>query len=381
MLSLKEISTHESDWDPALLQVTLNARLDARLVPHGSAMRLDYGHVVVLDNFIGEPERQSLIDTLTQPGWDHSQGPPSSSWERETADGQGLPKTWGLKDSVLENLAKGELPAMQEVHTRLAKLYPDYFIAHMPSHLIQSSQQAASDIEVQSPQLNRSNAVHGQHTILGDGTDSGDSQAQSSSSCHMDQEDLTAASEAAVAPTAEQHADSTGSNQAASVDCNQFVGNAAVYGDCYTWHIDADPAAFPSSPWVDAFGHYCNGEPGRPLLVSLLLYLDTKWPRQWDAETLFLDDDTDIGIVVRPKCFRAVLMDQDILHRVSTPSQVAGSRPRYSLVWKLVFMPRVAEQQCCIAKASWGPPTALGSAARVESIKRSMLRKRKDTSA
>ena len=48
----------------------------------------------------------------------------------------------------------------------------------------------------------------------------------------------------------------------------------------------------------------------RPLLVSLLLYLDADWPRQWDAETLFLDDDTDIGIVVRPKRFRAVLMDQ-----------------------------------------------------------------------
>ena len=72
---------------------------------------------------------------------------------------------------------------------------------------------------------------------------------------------------------------------------------------------------------------------------------------------------------------------QDILHRVSTPSQINGSRPRYSLVWKLVFMPRVAEQQCCIAKPLWGPPTALGSAARVESIKRSMLRKRKDSSA
>ena len=51
---------------------------------------------------------------------------------------------------------------------------------------------------------------------------------------------------------------------------------------------------------------------GRPLLVSLLLYLDDKWPRQWDAETLFLDDDTDIGIVVRPKRYRAVLMDQVI---------------------------------------------------------------------
>lgn len=382
MLSLKHISTHESDWDPESLRVTLNARLDARLVPHGSAMRLDYGHVVVLDDFIGEPERQSLIDTLTQPGWDHSQGPPSSSWERETADGQGLPKTWGLKDSVLQELAKGELPAMQEVHTRLVKLYPDYFIAHMPSHLIQTNQQAAPESHtVQNPQLNKSNAVHGQQSVLGNGANSRDSQAESSSSCHMDQEDRTAASEAAVASIAKQHADSTGSNQAALVDCNQFVGNAAMYGDCYTWHIDADPAAFPSSPWVDAFGHYCNGEPGRPLLVSLLLYLDIKWPRQWDAETLFLDDDTDIGIVVRPKCFRAVLMDQDILHRVSTPSQVAGCRPRYSLVWKLVFMPRVPEQQCCIAKASWGPPTAFGSAARVESIKQSMLRKRKSSSA
>lgn len=44
--------------------------------------------------------------------------------------------------------------------------------------------------------------------------------------------------------------------------------------------------------------------------MSLLLYLDDHWPREWDAETLFLDDDTDIGIVVRPKRFRAVLMDQ-----------------------------------------------------------------------
>ena len=56
---------------------------------------------------------------------------------------------------------------------------------------------------------------------------------------------------------------------------------------------------------------------GRPLLVSLLLYLDDRWPRQWDAETLFLDDDTDIGIVVRPKRYRAVLMDQVISCRAS----------------------------------------------------------------
>tara|TARA_B100000767_G_scaffold248471_1_gene249396 strand:- start:278 stop:430 length:153 start_codon:yes stop_codon:yes gene_type:complete len=32
-------------------------------------------------------------------------------------------------------------------------------------------------------------------------------------------------------------------------------------------------------------------------------------------------------------------MHQDVLHRVSTPSMLAR-RPRYSLVWKLIFVPR-----------------------------------------
>ena len=71
------------------------------------------------------------------------------------------------------------------------------------------------------------------------------------------------------------------------------------------------PAGFPApSPWTDAFGDYCNGEPGRPLLVSLLLYLDAGWPRDWAAETLFLDDGTNCGVAVRPRPYRAVLMDQ-----------------------------------------------------------------------
>lgn len=47
---------------------------------------------------------------------------------------------------------------------------------------------------------------------------------------------------------------------------------------------------------------------------------------------------TDVGLVVRPKRYRAVLMDQDVLHRVSAPSAAAGGRPRYSLVWKLVSL-------------------------------------------
>ena len=36
-------------------------------------------------------------------------------------------------------------------------------------------------------------------------------------------------------------------------------------------------------------------EAGKPLFVSLLLYLDKEWPRDADAETLFLDSPTDTG--------------------------------------------------------------------------------------
>ncbi len=295
MISLSEITTHESEWLPDSVQITLNARLDARLVPHGSGLRLDYSHVVVLDNFIGEPERKSLLEVLTQPDWDHSQGPPPSSWERETADGAGLPKTWGLKDSILQELAKGNLPAMQEVHTRLAKLYPDYLIAHMPSDLIQHRQAASADsqepgeaqLEHDSPlpfptYLRQPIDDDGSHLQTGGGicshpetTGGHASNPASPISCHVDQDpaaqpaDHPAASEAAIGDQVPEHASSTADCQTPPVDCNQFVGNAAVYGDCYTWHVDADPAAFPPSPWVDAFGYYCNGEPGK--LLAMLL--------------------------------------------------------------------------------------------------------------
>lgn len=260
MLSLSQVQTHESSWDPNTAQVTLNTRLDARLVPHGSGMRLDYGHVVVLDNFIDEPQRQALLDLLTKPEWEHSEGPPTDKWERETADGAGLPKTWGLKDSVLQKLAKGDMPAMQEVHTRLAKLYPDFTIAHMPSDMIQHRTAAASDnddvvpgspgpSQVADTSLN--NALrHGDLRLPQIDATLQSSQCQTESGSHQAQPPSRSGSddESVAEP---------------SVDCNQFVGNAAVYGDCYTWHVDADPSAFPASPWVDTFGHYCNGDPGK----------------------------------------------------------------------------------------------------------------------
>ncbi len=57
--------------------------------------------------------------------------------------------------------------------------------------------------------------------------------------------------------------------------------------------------------------HCCmNLQPGKPLFVSVLVYLNASWPMEHDAETLAVDIDTDTGVFVRPKPGRIVLMDQ-----------------------------------------------------------------------
>ncbi len=80
--------------------------------------------------------------------------------------------------------------------------------------------------------------------------------------------------------------------------------------------------------------------------------------------------------MVRPKPGRVVLMDQDVLHRLSVPSGAAG-RPRYSLVFKLVMLPREADGACSIARPEWGRPVAFGSAAKAEALVKQMARKRR----
>ena len=118
----------------------------------------------------------------------------------------------------------------------------------------------------------------------------------------------------------------------------------------------------PPSLWLAAYGDYCNGAAGKPLLVSLLVYLDPHWQRDWDAETLFLDDSSGVGLLIQPRPARAVLMHADVLHRVSTPS-LAARRPRYSLVLKLALVPRVAtEPDQAAGDQAAGDPAAGGEA-------------------
>lgn len=50
------------------------------------------------------------------------------------------------------------------------------------------------------------------------------------------------------------------SNEEVKYDCDKFVANAAVYGDQFQWHVDADPWTFhEDSKFVQRFGNYFNG--------------------------------------------------------------------------------------------------------------------------
>eukprot|EP00957_Ditylum_brightwellii_P129260 9860268-Ditylum_brightwellii.AAC.1 len=42
------------------------------------------------------------------------------------------------------------------------------------------------------------------------------------------------------------------------VKCGAFVANAAVYGDVFRWHVDADPTSLAPSPWTERYGYYFN---------------------------------------------------------------------------------------------------------------------------
>ena len=407
-IPFRPVATHDTVWTPKQAKVTLNARLDARIVPCGGAgggARLAHSHVVVLDDFFGEAEHSELLELLTgvkSSAADEAAPPPADRWERETTDAAGGARTWGLRDSVLQMLEKCPGYAMRELHARLCRLYPEVDIVHMPSDAIEKQPSEQEPVNVVSDADDSSTAeeihccrlactaqslaeaqdtacsVSGQRACVGSGTlvDSlaANEMPDSGAACsdHMDafprqrfgagaplhegsnvniagntsgkcahphnrgcskpfcpskarRHTSAAAGSFPVSkpaerllldrqPTAEEGLmpppaacmDSSregvaGSHAGASVPavhCAPFVGNAAAHGDAYTWHVDADPAAFPDGRWRAAFGDYVNGDPGRPLFVSLLVYLVGAWPRAWDAETLFLDTQTDVGIVV-----------------------------------------------------------------------------------
>lgn len=114
-----------------------------------------------------------------------------------------------MQDKALQELANSDIPALKEVQSRLAALYPEYAIAHMPSDAIQCTPGSAC-------------AAMELSTIQQPG------QQQQHISIPTDQSNRVAEEDSEPVQL--------------KVDCNQYVANAAVYGDCFQWHLDADPS-------------------------------------------------------------------------------------------------------------------------------------------
>ena len=338
----------EEAWKTADVTVAMSVAVDKATVPDPPASaqendddeeedfptREDVSNIVALDGVVGDSLRAAMLDAVTQPDWPHdtADAPPTPKWERETNDGirsggggddkdgrdgdggAGMaggpqlkvpPNSWGLNEEALEEVSRSA--PVRAFLARLGALYPEYHVRTMPADALEPD------------------GIPG---------------ATSSAACGGDEDGGGFDSRIATA-----------------------VANAAVYGDDFQWHLDMDPASLdPTSPFAERYGLYVNRSVGRPLFVSALVYLNgpKPWTPGMDAETLFLDPGTGTGVFVRPAPGRVLLMDQDVLHRVSTPSQSAGV-PRYSLVLKLCFFPKTDDSSSRLGEGGGGGGDGDGS--------------------
>jgi len=99
--------------------------------------------------------------------------------------------------------------------------------------------------------------------------------------------------------------------------------------------------------------------------VSCLVYLNDEWRDEWAATTNFFDPPTGQVVEVSPWPGRIIVMDQDVVHSVTPPSELAPSgRPRYSLVFKLILHepPSISKKQRASCMDWPVTPLAIGSA-------------------
>ena len=312
--------TGEEGWRASDAVPVMNALIDAATVPDPSpfggsvsatdCFRSDASAVVALDGVVGEDLRVALLDAITEPGWDHatSASPPTPMWDRATDDGVNGEEEDEDSPAGTFRPAPGSWGLTEE-----------------------GLRQVASDPATQ-VFLSRIQALYPEYHVR-------------------------------TMPADALEPDGIPGGMGGGSRITTAVGNAAVYGDDFKWHIDMDPCALsPSSPFAERYGLYVNRSAGRPLFVSALVYLNGPgWTPDMNAETLVLDPGTGTGVFIRPAPGRVLLMDQDVTHRVSTPS--AGAKvPRYSLVLKLCFYPKNPEERPRLPRAEWGRPATFGTA-------------------
>ena len=139
---------------------------------------------------------------------------------------------------------------------------------------------------------------------------------------------------------------------------DSIVYNASDENSNFRYHVDGDPMTLlhPKSPFAKAYGgNYANrssssrGKNGttiaKPRFVSLLAYLNDEWNPEWGGETKFLDEDSQVGVLVGAKPGRVVLFDSDVKHSACATTRDdddgdENNRKRFSLVMKLIALPR-----------------------------------------
>jgi hypothetical protein len=191
------------------------------------------------DGLVDDELRQRILDRFVED--EHAREPSGDRWEQLTIDDAAEPRpTWGLQRHVLAALKADE--DIAEVHTRLQKLYPDVAFMHMPVQHMQAGCCAQAD---SSPQLPAAASLN-----------STDAHAADGASCLQSPVELA---RSLRTPQAPRHKRQRSCEDDAEAECHCFVGNAAVHGDDYQWHVDADPMSVPAdSRWFATFGQYAN---------------------------------------------------------------------------------------------------------------------------
>lgn len=373
--------------------VPLHARLEGRLVPTSSpsnpspsstsssaaAARLDRAHAAVVDGFLSERSRAELLSLVVFGGasggtegkeggdkekekgkgkatarpqartYDENSGGaglPRPRWERRTADsveaaaaeeegGEGGSERrlgWGLSSAAIDDLldlASSSSPASDpnrpppprsfaEIGSKLSAMFPEHDCLWLPSGSMEGREEE------------------------------------------------------------EERGGGNGGNFSTSPP---LLANAASSSDAFSYHVDCDPdSTHPNTPWASAFGHYVNGEPNKPLLASIIIYLNASWSPSLGGETLILDSTAGVGCAVLPRPGRALIIESDVLHKVCPPSSSAGGRLRFSLVLKLALCPKkknLNDKVNVLSRDWWGQPADLGSAKALSELVRKVGEERR----
>jgi probable phosphoglycerate mutase len=86
----------------------------------------------VIDGLLTDEERRELLAWLTSPDHDHTGPPPEDKWERACVDRDGDAATFGLRPEVIQRLREAPPPPAIALQARLAAMYPEWLVAHMP---------------------------------------------------------------------------------------------------------------------------------------------------------------------------------------------------------------------------------------------------------